>query len=49
MIVRYYNDFKYPDPSELVLSGDSANVPEAIGETIVWFEELDERVPTGRQ
>ena len=42
----YYHDFKYPDSSEPALAGDSGNVPEAIGQTIVWFEELDEQLST---
>jgi hypothetical protein len=44
--VKYYHDFKYPDPREPAFAGDSASMPEALGETIVWFEELDEQLST---
>ena len=42
----YYDDFRYPSPSEPPFPGDSANVPEALGEAVIWFEELDEQLST---
>ena len=42
--MEYYHDFKFPDPSEPVPLDESMNVPEAIGDTVVWFEELDEQL-----
>jgi hypothetical protein len=44
--VRYYDDFRYPDPSEPPFPKESANVPEALGEAVIWFEELDEQLST---
>jgi len=44
--VKYYDEFKYPNPSEPPFPGDSASVPEALGEAVIWFEELDEQFST---
>jgi hypothetical protein len=44
--VNYYDKFEYPSRSEPPFSGDSASVPEALGEVVIWFEELDEQLST---
>jgi hypothetical protein len=44
--VRHYDDFRYPNPSEVAFPGESASVPEALGEAVIWFEELNEQLST---
>ena len=42
--MRHYEDFKYPDASERPLWNEKMPGHEALGEALVWFEELDDQL-----
>ncbi|RPH47175.1 MAG: hypothetical protein EHM85_20360 [Desulfobacteraceae bacterium] len=44
--MRYYNEFKYPDDSEEPIINYNNYSYQALGEIIIWFEDLDEQLST---
>lgn len=45
--MKHYDEFKYPTASELPSWNEKMTVHEALGEALVWFEELDDQLSAG--